>query len=222
MRAAVSSQEILGTIACARLIVTHAERIGIGHGPSILPGPVNHLGAVLADSVLQAGLNYRTIVKVRVDRIQHLFPEAATLSGLFASIQRKGVSDFLLWYHPTKLDRFISLAELLRTHDIEDVSRLRTWLMSREARNWLLATKGIGPKTVDYLCNLVGIDCVAVDRHLRRFAKDAGVVVTDYESLRTILSCAADLLGIARRDFDFSVWRYVSERRTGLQQRELF
>jgi hypothetical protein len=221
VRITASAQGVLCTLASARLVVTHAEKLGIDCRPTISRDPINHLGAVLADSILQAGLNYRTVVKVRVDRIESLFPDAATLSGVLDVIGRGGISDFLLWRHPTKVARFISLAEVLRKHGVEDVRLLQRCLLDLEFHDRLLAVNGIGFKTIDYLCCLVGLDCVAVDRHIRAFANDAGVEVTDYYGLKTIISYAADLLGISRRDFDAWIWGRVSQRRSAPLQYEL-
>jgi hypothetical protein len=221
MRTTGSVEGVLNTLASARLVVTHAEKLGIDCGPRPSRNPMNHLGAALADSILQAGLNYRTVVKVRVDRIKSLFPEAATLSGVLDLIERGGISDFLLWRHPTKVTRFIGLAALLQEHGVEDVPLLRRWLLDLEFQSRLLTVNGIGSKTVDYLCCLVGLDCVAVDRHIRTFASDAGVDVTDYHGLKTIVSCAADLLGMSRRDFDAWIWGCISQRQVSTLQYEL-
>jgi hypothetical protein len=221
VRTIASAQGVLGTLVSARLVVAHAEKLGIDCRPTTSRDPVNHLGAVLADSILQAGLNYRTVVKVRVDRIKSLFPEAATLSGVLELIGRGGISDFLLWRHPTKLSRFISLAELLQKHRIEDVPLLQKWLLDLAFHDQLLSINGVGFKTIDYLCCLVGLDCVAVDRHIRTFASEAGVEVTDYYGLKTIISYAADLLGISRRDFDAWIWGRVSQRQVSTLQYDL-
>lgn len=221
MSAAASTHRVLNTLASARLVVTHAERLGIDCGPSTFREPVNHLGAILADSALQAGLNYRTVVKVRVDRIKALFPEAANLSGVFDLIGRGGVCDFLLWRHPVKVSRFISLAEALGEHGIEDVLLLQERLLDVGFRDRLLAINGVGPKTVDYLCCLVGLDCVAIDRHIRVFASNAGVQITDYYALKTIISYAADLLGVSRRDFDAWIWGHLSQKQESTHQYEL-
>jgi len=212
MRTASSSFGIIDTLAYARQVVAYAERIGFASGPNIVRTPMHHLGAILADSVLQAGINHKKIVRPRIDRIQQLFPEAAILSGIFASIDRVGLSDFLLWHHPAKPARFMALVELLRHQDIENVSQLQRWLLTEGCRHKLIAINGIGPKTVDYLCALVGHDCVAVDRHIRTFAKAAGVDVADYSSIQAVVSYAADLLGVSRRALDAWIWMYQSER----------
>jgi len=205
-------QRVLGALTSARLVADHAERLGIGTISTIDREPESHLGAALADAVLQAGLNYRTVVKVRVDRIKSLFPQTARLAGILNVIRKGQVSDLLLWRHSTKIDRFIGFAEFLNRHQLEDVRRLKDWLQHRNCRDQLLTVEGIGPKTADYLCCLVGLDCIAVDRHIRTFASAAGVSATDYEALKTIISFAADLLGISRRDFDAWIWRQSSRR----------
>jgi endonuclease III len=72
--------------------------------------------------------------------------------------------------------------------------------------------RGVGPKTVDYMACLVGVDCIAVDRHIRGFAELAGLEDDSYDYLREVFGFAADLLSISRREFDASIWRYQSEQ----------
>jgi hypothetical protein len=157
-------------------------------------------------------------VKARIDRIIRDFPEAATLSGTFSAVATVGVTEFLRWRHHTKVSRFVCLAELLRNERIDDFHQLRKWLQNPICREKLRAIHGVGPKTVDYLCGLVGLDFVAVDRHIRAFANDAGVTAADYEFLQTVISYAADLLGVSRRHFDASIWNYVSSQRVRSQE----
>jgi hypothetical protein len=212
----------LEQLSSARRIADHANRLGVDRSPLPRRLASEHLGAVLADAVLQAGVNYQTVVQTRVNRIELHFPEAATLSGIIAVIERDGASDFLLWKHPTKVMRFVSLAELLAVKGIDSTLELKTWLCFSGARRDLLDLHGIGPKTCDYLCFLVGIDCVAIDRHVKTFANEAGVTATDYEYLKSVVSYAADLLGMTRRDFDSWIWRTISARAKTDHQLSLF
>lgn len=206
----------------ARLIADYAQQLGVSLAPVPPRITSDHIGAILADSVLQAGLNYRTVVKHRVNRICSDFPEAETLGGLFSLLKYKSVSEFLLWSHGTKISRFTSIIYFLSAHDIDTTNDLRSWVVLPESRGLLLDINGVGPKTFDYLCCLLGIDRVAVDRHVRAFANEAGVTVSDYESLRLIVSYAADLLGMARRDFDSWIWNMFSARMEGPWQLSLF
>lgn len=223
MKSVCISRTPLETLASARLVANYAQSLGIGTMGPGYRAALSHLGAVLADCVLQAGVNYRTVVRARVDRIVEFFPETATLPGTTALIERGAVSDFLMWKHSVKIDRFIQLVKLLETHQIEDTNKLQLWLAAENCRHRLLSITGIGPKTVDYLCCLVGIDCIAVDRHVRVFARAAGVEVNDYDELKLIVSYAADLLGVSRRSFDSWIWRLLSresssERPIGLSR----
>jgi hypothetical protein len=214
-----SESDVLSALSSARLVVQLAQEKGVVcHNPAYRE-PLYHVGAILADAALQAGLNYRTVVKVRIDRIVQDFPEAATLSGMFKAIASIGVAEFLRWHHHTKVSRFVCLAELLRNQSIDDVHELRTWLQNPACREKLRAIHGVGPKTVDYLCGLVGLDFIAVDRHIRAFASDAGVKAADYEFLQIVVSYAADLLGVSRRHFDASIWTYVSNQKGGPEGR---
>ena len=210
-----SESDVLIALNSARLVVQLAQEKGVvRHNPAYRK-PLHHVGAILADAALQAGLNYRTVVKVRIDRIVRDFPEAATLSGMFEAVASIGVAEFLRWHHHTKVSRFVYLAELLRNESVDDFHQLRTWLQNPTCREKLRAIHGVGPKTVDYLCGLVGLDFIAVDRHIRSFASDAGVTEGDYDFLQIVISYAADLLGVSRRHFDASIWTYVSTHKAG-------
>ena len=214
-----SDSNVLSALSSARLVVQLAQEKGVVSHNHSHREPLQHVGAILADAALQAGLNYRTVVKVRIDRIVQDFPEAATLSGMFSAIASIGVADFLRWHHHTKVSRFVCLAELLRNEGIDDFHQLRAWLQTPACREKLRAIHGVGPKTVDYLCGLVGLDFIAVDRHIRTFASDAGVTAADYDFLQIVVSYAADLLGVSRRHFDASIWTYVSNQKAGAQGR---
>jgi hypothetical protein len=209
---AYSSNNALEYLALARQIADYAERQGINEIAIWNRVTCQHLGAILADSILQAGLNYRTVVKPRIERIIIFFPEAATMAGTVDLIERGAVANFLSWKHSEKIDRFIRLARTLESQNISDTESLHMWLQRAESRDQLLSLSGIGHKTVDYLCCLVGLDLVAIDRHARTFARNAGVEISDYEGLKTAFSYAADLLGLSRRDFDSWVWRLVSQK----------
>lgn len=215
----MSATTILEHLKQARRVADHAGRLGAHDRPDAKRIVSGHIGAVLADAVLQAGVSYRNVVQARVERIEACFPEAATLAGVMALVDGDAVEDFLRWSHRTKIDRFTSLTRLLAAEGVETTDELRAWLCRNDARARLLALPGIGPKTCDYLCFLVGIDCVAIDRHVKAFASEAGVPIEDYDGLKSVVSYAADLLGIARSDFDAWIWHTVSSRRENEEMR---
>jgi hypothetical protein len=149
-----SECDVLTALSAARLIVQLAQEKGVVRHNLLYREPLYHVGAILADAALQTGLNYRTFVKVRIDRIVQHFPDAATLSGMHKTIASIGVAEFLRWHHHTKVSRFLCLTELLRNESIDDFHELRAWLQNPACREKLRAIHGVGPKTVDYLCGL--------------------------------------------------------------------
>jgi hypothetical protein len=202
----------LEQLSLARQIADYSEQISL----SLIDIPVrvtaSHIGAVLADSILQAGLNYRTVVKPRVERIMAAYPDAATLSGTVALVRRGKAGEFLAWNHAQKIERFTRLVDVLESQSVEYVDDLQVWLRQPSSHVLLLQVTGIGLKTVDYLCALTGVDAIAVDRHIRAYAKRAGVEIPDYHELKLVMSYAADLLGLQRREFDLRVWEFVSAK----------
>lgn len=202
-----AQQSALAILLAARRIADHAKDEGALTGQNVPRATCAHLGAVLADSVLQAGLNYATVVRPRVLAILRSYPHLDTVSALLRMVEEGSTDTFLNWRHREKVTRFEALVAFLKERGIEDVHDLRSHLVAEEFRDAMQTINGIGPKTVDYMGCLVGIESIAVDRHVRTFAKKIGVENSDYHFLRTSFCCAADLLALPRREFDAWLWR---------------
>jgi hypothetical protein len=197
-------------LIAARRIADHAKDEGAVWDEKFPRPTSEHVGAILADSILQAGLNYTTVVRPRVDAILRNFPDVDTVSAVFELTQEKKTEEFLNWRHPEKINRFEALVEFLRIRGVEDAASLRMRLGEDHFCEDIQTLNGIGPKTVDYMACLVGIDSIAVDRHVRTFAHRVGVENEDYNFLRKSFCCAADLLELPRREFDAWLWRRAS------------
>ncbi len=196
----------------ARKIAAYAERLGAKFVPNSPRPTSDHLGAVFADTVLQAGVRYNTVVRPRVERILRDFPESSNLDGLCMLLETSGASHFLGWDHRTKVSRFERLVQFFRSRDLNSSVDVSKFLGTASARPQLLEINGVGPKTFDYLCALLGLDRIAVDRHVVTFVAEAGVSSGGYDYTQRVASFAADLLGLMRRDFDTWMWRHVSSR----------
>jgi len=194
-------------LLAARRIADHAKVEGALWEQKNPRATCDHLGAVLADSVLQAGLNYATVVRPRVLTILQTYPKLNTVSSLLGLIQDQKTREFLNWRHHEKVTRFETLVAFLQEWGIEEIQELRTNLMTKQFGDAIQTINGVGPKTVDYMACLIGIDSIAVDRHVRSFAKVAGVENNDYSFLHKSFCCAADLLTLPRREFDAWLWR---------------
>ncbi|QXE10307.1 MULTISPECIES: hypothetical protein [Pseudomonas] len=198
---------LVEVLLVARLIANRARDEGALFDEKNPRATCDHLGAVLADSILQAGLNYMTVVRPRVLEILKVYPSRDTISSLISLIKTGEVGAFLQWRHFEKISRFESLVFFLKEKGIEDVQDLRLALSSSKFCEDIQTVNGVGPKTVDYMACLVGIDSIAVDRHVRAFARAVGVDNDDYHFLRKSFCCAADLLSLPRREFDAWLWR---------------
>jgi hypothetical protein len=197
-------------LLAARLVADYARELGADTERQEVRPVYDHMGALLADSVLQAGLNYKSVVRPRVEAILSEYPDCDRTSELVRLVDCGRAASFLNWRHAEKVGRFEALVWFLKDNSIETVSDLELWLHRPAFVSLLREVRGVGPKTVDYMGCLVGLDSFAVDRHVRTFARRVGVINDDYDFLKSVFCCAADLLSVSRRQFDAWVWRRES------------
>lgn len=193
-------------LKAARRVADFASNQGVSSTFVARRSTYVHVGALLADAVLQAGLSYRSVVLPRVRRILKEFPNADRVGTLICIVKEGDSSNFLNWQHPTKTVRFERLVSYLYESKVDTTEDIREALKCDKFCTELESLHGVGPKTIDYMGCLVGIESIAVDRHIRTFAIRAGVIIDDYNFLKNTFCCAADLLSISRREFDAWVW----------------
>ncbi|MFQ5924208.1 MAG: hypothetical protein ACE5M4_15325 [Anaerolineales bacterium] len=177
-----------------------------------IDGGYEHMGATIADAILQAGTNYATVVKPRVNAILNTYPDARTTSAFRDLLEGVGAKEVLSWTDDEKPNRVMALTEFLLAEGIDSEEDLRTWISSDENLERIQVVHGVGPKTADYLRILVGIQTAAVDRYVYRLIEEAGLGTLSYEEAREILNTAADSLEVERAVFDQSIWKYMSQR----------
>lgn len=174
-----------------------------------------HLGAVLADASLQAGVGYLTTVRPRVVDLMQAWPDANTTSGMVRRMSVDDVGAVLRW-RGKKLVTLSGLVAAMQDLDVETVDDLRARLsdpVTREATvSRLRQVSGVGPKTLDYLGILVGLaDRVAVDVHVRRFARAAGLQDLRYDHLQGVLTAVASLRAWDLGALDAAIWDHMSK-----------
>ncbi|MCZ2528181.1 hypothetical protein [Streptomyces sp. HB2AG] len=169
-------------------------RVALGGGPFPPTGGWAHMGVVLCDAVVQSGLRCEAVVRPRTRDLQAAWPDADTVTGFRARPATEDLGTALRLANARKPATITALAEHLALAGVDTRDHLRAWLEEEAHRSGVRAVHGIGPKTVDYLGSLVGRSGVAVDVHLRAFARGAGVEVTGYVQLREVYEEAADSL----------------------------
>ena len=175
-------------------------------------GNYHHLGATIADAVLQANMKYETHVRPRIRRIRTMFPVAATLSGLKKTLMEKTTSGFLDWGGMDRVKRFDDIVDLFSSEYIETEDNLRGWLLNERNLAKLAMIKGIGPKTIDYFKILIGIQTCAIDRRLLDFLKQAGIEVSNYDEAKATINLTADTMGVQQSYLDHSIWEYIGKQ----------
>lgn len=177
-----------------------------------IDGNYNHIGATVADAVLQANNRYATNVKPRVNRILTTYPNDRTTTAALHLLKGMPATEFLSWRGEDRAERFSRVLDLCASEHIETESDLRNWLLDNSNLPKLRSIKGIGPKTVDYFKILVGVSTSAIDRHLLNFLGMAGLTSCGYSEAQAIINDTADILEVDRAYFDRSIWQYMSRR----------
>lgn len=183
-----------------------------------IDGGYNHIGATLTETILQAGLDYKNVVKPKVLKIL-AHPEAKTVKG-FLALTENGTSEFkniIHWQDDKKPDLVVKLANFFNSESINTEKDLKKWLNKKKNSEKLRTIKGIGPKTVDYIKILVGIKNSAIDRHLFNFIENAGIRLEQtgyekqYKEAQDIIDKAAEYLKTDKSILDYSIWSYMSQ-----------
>lgn len=177
-----------------------------------IDGNYDHIGATVADAILQANNRYSTHVKPRVNRILAQYPEARTTSSVLHLLKVVPATEFLDWRGEDRAERFRQVLERFAAEGIEVEPDLQAWLAKEANLLRLRSIKGVGPKTIDYFKILVGVSTSAIDRHLLNFLGLAGLAPCGYLDAQTIINGAADILSIDRANFDHSIWQFMSKR----------
>lgn len=209
-----SPPDRLELLKSARRVADFASSQGVPATYAVRRSTYKHAGALLADAVLQAGLSYHSVVMPRVGRILTEFPDADRVSALSYLVTKGSTAHLLNWQHPTKIERFERLVCFLHRAKVDTTDDMRTVLKSETFCADLQLLNGVGPKTIDYMACLVGIESIAVDRHIRTFALRSGVNNDAYDFLKNVFCFAADLLSISRREFDAWVWSREASRQS--------
>ncbi|MCE6992932.1 hypothetical protein [Dyadobacter sp. CY323] len=171
----------------------------------------DHLGALLVEIILQSGLNFRTVVEPRVNKVLKEFPNATTTSDFNEIINEHTLGRIINWNDDVKISRILAVLDYFVLHDIETCEDLKLYFQQYTNRSSFMVIKGIGPKTMDYLLKRLGYDTVAVDRHISGFLKLASIEVNGYEETKKIVEYAADFLEVSRSALDHSIWKLMSE-----------
>ena len=183
------------------------------------------MGALILDGILQANRNYKSFVAPRVHRFCERYPGNKTLSEFLRAVRKDGWGEVSNYPGPQKLEYLENLTEFLRQQEADTVADFRKWAEQPGNPELLLAVKGVGRKTRDYLQMLAGVPMVAVDVHLQNFMKDAGISVSidsDYEWAKEVIIAASELYDVTPFQFEQAIWLYMAKKNLDAQNLSAF
>ncbi|MFD8134957.1 HhH-GDP family DNA glycosylase [Streptomyces mirabilis] len=196
-------------LSLAQRLADHVQHL-LGDGPFPQPGGWTHMGAIICDASFHARCKYEATLRPRLLRLQTDWPDATTVRGFQRRLATEDLAVAMNFNHPQKVATAHAITDLLTANGVDTRDDLHAWLGQQANRAVLRTVKGVGPKSIDYIGNLVGRSQVAVDVHLRTFAADAGVPDLRYEQLRAVYEEAAAILGHDQGGLEHAVWRYRS------------
>ena len=186
-----------------------------GKGPWPVMEGWGHIGAILSDTGLNAAVNYEAVVRPRVERLIALHPNAKTTSGFADVCNSPGLYEVLNWKGHKKVLTIQALTGLLLREGVETPQELAQWYVQPGSRHKLADISGMGPKLIDYLGSLLGVQRVAIDRWLTLFLEYSGIdtSILTYERQAEIYYQACEILDVTPKELDFSVWCWGSQLR---------
>ena len=202
----------MDTLTKAHTLLAYLDTLANFDIEEQVEGMYDHMGATIADAILQAGTSYATVVKPRVNAILQNYPKENTTSYFLKLLVSEGAKAVLNWRDDEKPNRVLALTRFLIGEGIETEKDLLHWIAQEENLEKIQGVRGVGPKTADYLRILVGYQTTVVDRYVYRLIEEAGLGKLQYEEARDVLDVAADTRGVPRASFDYSIWLFMSKR----------
>jgi hypothetical protein len=180
-----------------------------------VPSPAygcDHLGAIIAEAVLQPGSRFKTSVVPCIERILRQYPRAKTSSGFVRILEEISPKYTLNWEEDDKPRRVLATAKYLHGAGIETTDEFRLVLADPEYAKSLKEIRGIGNKHIDYLKLSIDLPCESLPDSIHRFLQEAGLAFPTLDEAQPILEHTAQELKLDIRQFQLSVWRYVSNQ----------
>ena len=184
--------------------------------------PYYNMGATITDAILQAGMNYGTVVYPRIFNILTKYKNFVTTCDFIILFQTIPIEEIIQWKNIKKQNTICELTWYLYNKQINNEDDLAKWLSNANNAELLLQIHGIGYKTIDYLKLLSGLQAIPIDRHMFQFLEIAGVTTSNYHDASLILSKTAEILNIGESVLDKTIWNYMVERKTKIIQPTLF
>jgi len=186
------------------------KKIPIKTGSCVKREPYNNMAATLSDAILQAGMNYKTVVMPRISNILYNYSDFISTCDFIILFQTIPIEQIIQWKNKKKQKTLCDLAWFLYNEGVNTEKDFGLWIKLSDNENKLLDVEGIGYKTIDYLKLLSGMESIPIDRHLFKFLKNSEIPINTYYEARDIFKFVAKELNIEESVLDKMIWDYMS------------
>ena len=188
-----------------------------------IPSLYESMGEIIIDGMLHGGLGYHEHAGPKAQAFAAAYPKIKTVSDFVKLAETKGdnekgfaeISGCGDWKGFTRHQRMQKLADFFLLEQVDTVEDFKRWMGKEEnVARLVREVEGIGETTAKYFKILAGnSEVVAVETHLRKFVKDAGIQVSDDDEAERILLDAAKILKVPPCVLDAAIWQYQSSKR---------
>lgn len=200
-----------------QMVIKLLEKIPHNYAEITQRTPYYNMAATLTDSVLQAGMNYKSVVYPRIYNILNKYSDYKTTCDFIILFQTIPIEEIIQWKNRRKQKTICELAWFLYNQKINTEDDLATWILNDRNMDSLLNINGIGRKTIDYLKLLSGLQAIPIDRHMFQFLELAGIMTADYKEASIIMRKAASILQIGESVLDKAIWNFMSKKNSRKQ-----
>ena len=171
-------------------VIDLLERIPHNYAEITQRTPYYNMAATLTDSVLQAGMNYKSVVYPRVYNILSKYSDYRTTCDFIILFQTIPIEEIIQWKNKRKQNTICNLALYLYNCNINTEEDLAEWILDD------------------------GQQAIPIDRHMFQFLEIAGVLTADYKEASRILRKTASVLEVGESVLDKTIWNYMSQKKS--------
>lgn len=166
---------------------------------------------LIADSVLQQGMNYTYFVLPRLKHIKTTYSNINLVSKI--PINNEYIEKILQVKNKRKTHMFREIIAIFHKEKIDTYTDIVKWLNNKNNHEKLLNIHGFGDKTLDYMLNLFGYQTIPIDRHVYSFLKICDINTNDYKVASNVVNHVAENNEFCKITFDKEIWNYVRDIR---------
>lgn len=166
---------------------------------------------LIADSVLQQGMNYTYFVLPRLKHIKINYSYIKNISKI--PIDNEYIEILLQLKNKRKTHIFKEIITLLSHEKVDTYIDMVNWLNDKKNHTKLLSIHGFGNKTLDYMLNLFGYQTIPIDRHIYSFLQICDVKTKNYQFASNLMNNVAKENDFCKITFDKEIWNYVRDIR---------